>query len=274
MNKKIINKALKAFSAPLPTNYSLISVSVNARTKAEAADLALDRLDFIRGLWNLSKNRGNSFRMSFGQRKPINSLVLFPIHTIHKPNGELNEGTYWWVPQYQGEIKKINKQSELNKMHNYMKGFRSKLNDCNFKYDIVSALVRYVRALDSLHWENSFLQMWGILESLTDTTYSSYKKTVQRASFLYSDRKLAQEILLHLKDYRNRSVHAGEESGEIEALLFQLKNHVEELIIFLVFNNFNFESIKDASDFLDLSDDEAVLTEQIRKRKFAKSFIS
>lgn len=177
--EKTISKALKSFSAPLPTNYSHISVSVNARSKAEAADLALDRLDFIRGLWNLSKNRGNTFRMSFGQRKPINSLVLFPVHTLHKPKGGLITDSYWWEPQYQGEIRKFSKQSDLDKMHNYMKSFRSKLMKCNYKTKIESAIIRYVRALDSLHWENSFLHLWGILESLTNTTGDKYKITIK-----------------------------------------------------------------------------------------------
>ena len=50
------------------------------------------------------------------------------------------------------------------------------------------------------------LRLWATLEKLTDTE-ESYKATIKRASFLFEDRDYCQQVLRHLKDYRNRFVH-------------------------------------------------------------------
>ena len=52
------------------------------------------------------------------------------------------------------------------------------------------------------------------------------------------------------KNYRNKYVHAGEESSVVELYLFQLKQVVEDLLMFYINNHFNFNSFREMGDFL------------------------
>lgn len=71
-----------------------------------------------------------------------------------------------------------------------------------------------------------------MLETLTCTSAAntSYSVTIRRAAFVWPDREHAELVLEQLTKYRNRYVHAGSESDEINALPFLLKRHVERLL--------------------------------------------
>jgi len=248
-------------------------VSVVARSPFEAAEKALDRLDFIRGIWNLWINRGESIRISSGKRIPVNNILLGPIHTLHNRDGKLATESWWYEPQYQGVIKPFNDKSKINNMCKYMTNFRRLLKKSNYASDIIQAVLRYVRALDYRDWDVSFLRLWSVLEFLTGTLSDRYEVTIRRASYMFSNREYNRQILSHLRDYRNKSVHAGSESSEIELLMYQLKNYVEVLLAFHVRNKFKFSSIADAAEFLDLPNDLDLIDRKIGKLRYARKFI-
>lgn len=272
-NKLLIN-AKRSITADVPRDYAAVSVSVAARSTAEATDKALDRLDFIRGVWNLWRNRGRTFRMSSGKRSPVNSILLGPIHTLHNSNGTLATKLWWYEPQYQGPIKLYNEKAKIESMYKYKAKFRRLLRKSNYAPEIVHAVVRYVRALDTRDWDDSFLRLWGVLEFLTGTLSDSYKVTIRRASYMFSDKEYAHQVLSHLKDYRNKSIHAGSESSDIESLMYQLKRYVEVLIEFHVGNKYIFSSIADAAEFMDLPNDKRSIDRKIKRLRYAKKFIA
>lgn len=113
---------------------------------------------------------------------------------------------------------------------------------------------------------------YGALELLTATKNASYAVTIRRAAFMFEERDYSFQFLSYLREYRNNSVHAGSESDEIEALLYQLKRYVEALLAFHVTNKFNCASMEDASKFMDLPSSKRLLDEEIKKLKFAKKF--
>lgn len=271
---KLMNKAKHSISGDLPSNYVAVSVSVTARSTTEAADKALYRLDFVRGIWNLWTNRANTFRMSSGKRSPVNSILLGPIHTLHKANGKLASESWWYEPQYQGPVNLYNKKTKIERMFKYMASFRSHLGKSNYGSDVIQAVVRYVRALDSRDWDDSFLRLWSVLEFLTGTLSDGYKVTIRRASYMFSDKEFACQVLSHLRDYRNKSVHAGSESSDIESLMYQLKKYVEVLIEFHVGNKFRFSSIADAAEFMNFPIDKDLIDRKIKKLRYAKEFMS
>ena len=80
-----------------------------------------------------------------------------------------------------------------------------------------------VRALDSADLNGAFLRLWSLLEHLTDSTHEPYKVATRRAAFMFADRERSQLVLSNLTNYRNRFVHVGSETGDIESLVFQLK---------------------------------------------------
>lgn len=272
--EQLLSDAQHSLTNDIPGNYAQISVSVKARSPAEAADKALDRLDFVRGVWNLWRNRGHLFRISSGKRSPVNHIVLGPIHTLHNSDGTLATESWWYEPKYQGPIRLYDKADKITSMCSYLKHFRELLQKSSYRADIIDAVLRYVRALDTTDWDGSFLHLWGVLEHLTGTLSESYKVTIRRTSYMYSDREYAHQVLSHLKDYRNKAVHTGSESGDIEALVFQLKSHIERLIEFHLGNKYRFESIADAAEFMDLPNDLYSIDMKIDKLQYAKKFIS
>jgi hypothetical protein len=269
-----MNDAKHSISSAPPRDYAPVSVSVIARSTAEAANKALDRLDFVRGVWNLWRNLGQTFRKSSGKRKPVNTILLGPIHTLHQSNGELATETWWYEPQYQGPVSLCNEKATIENMYKYMTSFRSHLKKSKYESDIILAVVRYVRALDSQDWDDSFLRLWSVLEFLTGTQSDSYKVTIRRASYMFADKEYEHQILSHLREYRNKSVHAGSESNDIESLVYQLKRYVETLIEFHVGNKFRFSSIADAAEFMDFPIDKALIDRKINKLRYAKQFMS
>jgi len=270
---KILESAINSLSNDLPNDYMSVKVSVSARSADEAAEKALDMLDFIRGLWNLQINRRQGFRIS-SERKPVNRIILAPIHTLHKPNGKIATDNWWYQPQYQGPESVYSEKANINNLYKFTGHVRKLMHACRYKDAIEKGIIRYVRALDARDLDDSFLRLWGTLEYLTDTGFDSYKVTIRRAAYLFSDREYASQVLSHLKDNRNKSVHAGSSSDDIEVLLYQLKRYVEALIQFHIRNKYSFTSLSDAAEFMDLPSDTHLLEQKIIKLSYAKKFIS
>jgi len=272
--KKMVEKSQYFFDNNIPKNYAPISVTVKGRSTAEAADKALDRLDFIRGVWNLFHNRKTELRMSMGSRDPVNQIILGPLHTLHHRNGTLATESWWYESKYRNAIKLYNGGVEIDSMQKFMLNFCRLLRKSAYKQDIVHAVLRYVRALDTGDWDDSFLRLWGVLEFLTGSQADGSKVTIRRTSYMFSDREYVNQVLSHLRDYRNMSVHEGSESGDIESLMYQLKSYVERLIEFHVANKFCFSSITDAAKFLDSPNEKEAIDKQISRLRYAKKFIS
>lgn len=272
--EKLKVDAKHTIMADLPQNYVDVSVSVTARSTADAVDKALDRLDFIRGIWNLWENQSHNSRRSSGRRHPVNKIILGPTHTLHNNDGSLATKLWWYEPQYQGPVNLYNENNKIALMYKYMTNFRNLLGRSNYAPELIQAVLRYVRALDTRDWDDSFLRLWSVLEHLTGTLFESYKVTTRRASYMFADREYALQVLSHLKDYRNKSIHAGSQSSDIEALMYQLKKYVEVLIEFHIGNKYRFSSVADASEFMDSPNDKKSIDKKISRLRYAKNFIS
>lgn len=103
---KILNHAKQSIFAELPNNYLPIRVHVSARSIHDAANKAIESIDFVRGIWNWFYNRSQTSRTSSGGKPlPVNKLICGPIHTLHFPSGELaTSNTWWYEPSYLGSI--------------------------------------------------------------------------------------------------------------------------------------------------------------------------
>jgi hypothetical protein len=140
-----------------------------------------------------------------------------------------------------------------------------------YREELEGVVRRYVQALDQCGWNTSFLQLWGVLETLTDTSRDRYEVTVSRVLFLTRPdrRDFHRQILRHLMNYRNRTVHAGYETPAIEILLYQLKRYVEDCLAFHLWWRPRFGSIGEAARFLDLPPDPERLKERSRSSRRA-----
>jgi hypothetical protein len=240
----------------LPSYFLAVRVHIKARSIYEAADKSFQSLDLIRGIWNLGLNRLTYLSLSFGSKpKPINKIVLGPFHTLHEPGGKLSTEGFWYDPHfnYSMELYKCDKKEDYNYLLSFAKWTRNKLKLCLYNNEISEAILRYVRALDYSDYDVAFLKLWSVLEMLTNTIKESYDKTIKRTIFLYRDHEFHYQVLNHLRDYRNKSVHGSSGDEEVKTYIYQLKGYIEELLIFHLTNKMKFATLAAAAEFLDLS---------------------
>lgn len=271
--EKVLSNARHSVIGALPNNYKYVRISLSAKSIDQAVGIAFDALDLIRAVWNFYLNRLKGIRISSAKRIQVNDIVLGPIHTLHDERGKLATETWWFEPDYREPTKTLTQVNKMDKMYLFLSKIRAHLKRNNYASDLKAAIIRYGRALDLPNWEASFLQLWGTLEQLTGTTTSSYNVTVRRASFLFQDYEYHQQILSHLRDYRNRAVHAGTADNNIENHLFQLKRYVERLIEFHLATKIDFKNIAEATDFMDSPKTMEELDSKIKMLRRAKRFI-
>ena len=270
----IFDSAKYSIVGEIPKNYKNVIVTLSAKSHAEAANRALDSIDLLRGIWNFYENRGHGIRISSGKRKPVNKFILGALHTLHEPNGNLATNTWWFDPEYVYQIDPYNPSRDLERIYKFQKTGRKLLRKSRYSQDIVSAILRYTRALDLTNWEDAFLRLWGVLEHLTGTgPDDSHKVTTRRAAFIFGGEEYSRQVLIHLRDYRNRAVHAGSENHEIEAYMYQLKRFVESLLEFHLGSKFGFKNLKEVSTVLDLPCSREELCQKHNALKYAQKFL-
>lgn len=242
---------------------------VYARTENEAAIKILDALDLLRGIWNLNLNKGIVFSGG-GSKKPINQITTGALHTLHNDNGTKASTLYWYDPEHFKNHVKVNLSKNAYEILSLTKAIRKILATSHYRCDIETAIIRYVRALDSQDYNASFLKLWSVLEYLTDTLRDSYDKTIKRTSFHHIESAYHKQVLEHLRQYRNHSVHTGSSQHDIDVHVYQLKGYIERLLRFHLVNQFKFIDLAEAGRFMDLPPDINALKEKI---SFLKSGI-
>jgi len=263
IENKIKRPASYTITGDYPKDYVFLKTSVKAKSYFQASSIAIDSIDIIRGIWNLFYNRGQ-FRISSGRRDSVNNIVFGPLHTIHFPNGKLASESWLYETGYLGPLKAFDMKNKLSDLYEFQNNARKLLNKSKFKNQMEAALKKYAQALDIRDWESSYLRLWGILEFLTNTNENeSHKDTVKRTSFFFQEREYARQVLNHLRDHRNKSVHTGGSNQNIETLLYQLKNFVEVVLEFQIANRFNFSSREELTQFMNFPED----VSELKKRK-------
>lgn len=208
-----------------PDDYCRVIVTVTAKSHFGAMTKALRTLDIQRAIWCLMCN----FQMEIiGQEwNPINVIRLGSIHTVHNPDGSLAGQDVWFEPNFtQARIFRHDRVDMLRKKSAY--ALRA-LARCPYRAALTEALLRYVRALDERDQNTAFIRLWGAIEALTSPGFANYDQVVRRCSFLFRDTQYHQQILEHLREYRNQSIHAGDQSDNAKTHCFQLQLYFNHL---------------------------------------------
>lgn len=245
---------------------------VSSRNPHDAVELALESIDLLRGIWNLSVSKDMVLQFG-GRKKPVNPLLLGPLHTLHDKSGNQACESYWYQPEYNSPAKLVDFSRERNDVLLFTSKIRDMLARHKYGTEVKTGIVRYVRSLDSSDFNSAFIKLWSVLEYLTNTLNDPYKKTIRRSAFLSKDRDYDLQVLEHLKTYRNRSVHLGAEESDIDTSLYQLKNHVERLLYFHIRNELKVESLAHAATFMDSSTDIQQLQQKIKLLNSAVRFL-
>lgn len=236
----------------VPT-YCRVVVKVKSRTALGAFHLALRALDLQRSIWCLMGNPG--LEISIGgahQWKPINVVRLGSRHTVHFENGDLVDDHLWIEAGFtESKIFSPNKPDVLKSNSQWI---NRRIKACAYGDKIELALLRFVRALDEADANTAFLRLWGALESLVTTGKADYDQLIKRCSFFFRDEYVDYhtQVLEHLREYRNVSVHAGEASDNARIHCFQIQGYFVKLVLFHLTNTSLFESLDHANEFLDL----------------------
>jgi len=246
--------------------FTQVRVSVKARTNASAVNDAMFNLDYLRGLWNFLVNQRTRVQFLIGQQKPrpINQIVLGPIHTLHLPKGMLATEEFW----YQSQDLQYDRLYRISliwpDVRNREAKIRRKLNRISYSKEIVRWFVRYVRALDSTDADVSFNRLWAVLEQLSQSP-GKYEQLIRRVLFLVDkdERDYCLLVLGHLRDVRNGLVHDDRSRSEMRTYVFQLKWFIEQIFRYHISMGDSFESLSESCDFLDLPYGVNVLQEKV-----------
>ena len=273
VRSKLFQESKSQLGFELPQHYMRLSALVSARTAHEAAERALNDIDLTRAYLNLSLNQGKSWRYSGGRPAPVNDIRLSPFHTVHNISGSLATNVYWYDPGYARPANLFSDKTKFVNLLAFTRKLRARLTLLPYRSDIMGALIRYVRALDSTDLNDAFLRLWSLLEYLTDSGHDPYKVTNRRAAFMFADKARSELVLTHLTNHRNRFVHAGSDTDDIESLVFQLKRYVEALLLFHLGNRFGFSSRAEAASFMDIPPNHLDIDSRIKRLEQVKQFI-
>lgn len=244
--------------------YVKVIVSLKAKSPQIGFSKGMKALDQLRALLNLFVNPNLEL---FGDKLlPINRIRLGQVHTMHKENGNgATDKTIWFEPNF--ILAKPYQFKNLDTLKHNLFWALDKLSQSSYDKIIKNSLVRYVRSLDESDHNNGLIKIWGAIESLAAPKEANYDKIVKRCSFLFKEAKYHAQLLEHLREYRNESIHAGDQSERAKTNCFQLQYYYVQLVIFHLKHVDEFSNLQEANSFLDLPDCEIALEQ---KRKLVK----
>ena len=259
------------------SKYLPVRVTVSGKSVHDAVETALDALTLLRGLWSLFATYG-SWRITMGrtEREPLGVIHSGPVTTLHTPEGAPVDDVYWYDPDFTQDRELFTGKGNWPQIEKNRLFSMEKLSAHQYRRDLEALLIRYAAALDQPNTDLAFLQMWSILEKITDTVGANYDETIRRAVWLYSkeSRPVAKEMLETLRHRRNQYVHSGRAGEGGDQVAYLIKSLVDPHLVKLIQNPFDVTSLKDYGEFLALPTDLSTLEERHRKLTRAVEFIS
>jgi hypothetical protein len=256
----LLNDYQKLIS-PTPENYCKVVIRVKSKSPKAAVNKALRAIDLQRALWCLMCNPYMQYTYGGSSFSPLNVIRLGSQHTLHMPSGECATENLWYEPNFvEAQLYLFDNPEFIRKRSRWA---LRQIEASKYKERLIMSLLRYVRALDEVDPNTSFLRLWGALENITTDGRAEYDSVVRRCSFLFKDTAYHRQLLEHLRVYRNASVHAGEESEMARTHCFQLQYFFVNMIWFHLGSAKYFQSFDDANLFLDLP-----INQEVLKRRF------
>lgn len=255
--------------AQTPESYTRVIIKVKAKTVHGAMTKALRGIDLQRAVWCLLSN-ARMERVGL-EWNPINKVRLGSMHTVHNADGTVSGEQVWFEPNFAAtSILVVEKPEMFRKNSSYV---WRRIKASTYPAPLYDALLRFVRALDERDQNTAFLRLWGALESLTSPDRANYDNVVRRCAFLHEDARYHEQIMEHLREYRNASVHSGDQGENAKTHCFQLQMYFFYLIRFHLQNAGFFQTLDEANSFLDLPPDKYVLARRKRLLDKAMRFV-
>lgn len=279
-----VPNAVKNLSANAPikfgqhietTNYKWISIKTAGRSVADAIERATVSINFLRGVWTLLSGETRPI-IPFGS--PVQDspgvIALGPLFTIHGTDGALASEYYWYDSHYQKD-QQLYSPSSWETLETNRKWVFEKIQNHPCHADLVELIGRYAIAHDYLDHDVAFLQMWALIEKISDTIGAQYDTTIKRIAWPYfEDRKIQEEILFHLRGKRNQFVHSSKmESKPNDHPFFLIRPYVNAHLLSLLRNDFNVNSLAEYAGVLSLPTSLDALTRKSELINEASNFL-
>lgn len=234
------------------SRYMTVKVKTKGRTDNEAVNDALDALNYLRGLWTLFATYGShTIHIGGPVRNPVDAIRLGRIHTLHWPNGENVNDSYWYEQDSGADIKLFVPKRGWGKIEENRRWACRKIHYLPYGREVAQLVIRYANALDHNNLDLTCLQMWSILEKITDTVGASYDMTIKRAIWPYLDPQIIKQMLQYIRLARNQYVHAAKSSDNRDQALYTMKAVIDPMLLRLIRNDFNMRSLKEYAEFMD-----------------------
>lgn len=245
--------------SPMPEEYCPITVTVKSKDSMDAAHAAIYDLDYVRGIHSLFVNPPSELNFGGGSIRPINKIMLGGMHTLHDSKGNLaKENVYWYERNYR--VKRPIRFSNKLTLAKNITYIDEQIKVHSDGFVIKDAIVRYVRAYDESDRNVTIQKTWAALESIVCPHENNANSIVRRCSFMFADRPYYEQVLEHLREYRNRNVHSGYEFDDLDFHCYQLQQFFRQAVLFYLKNASTFSGLQEANKFLDLPSTLAELT--------------
>jgi hypothetical protein len=253
-----------------PKGYQLVRIDTFGRTVHEGTLRALAAIDMVRGLWTLFATYGSWSISSGGPRqRALGAVRMGPVRTLHLPDGRPADDLYWYDPAWVEERLPFEPRGGWRPIEKSRRWAMIQLKSLPYRPELEALIIRYAAALDHADSDLSLLQMWGLLEKMTDTVGANYDETIRRAMWVYKDRPFAKEALEGIRLRRNLFVHAARSGDVRDQFVYLIKSFVDPHLLYLLRNDFAVTSLEEYGAHLSLPAEPEVLEKQRKQRSHA-----
>lgn len=228
--------------------YKNVVVTSKAKSIHGAASKSLNTLDLVRSLMSLFSN--SSMELFGNTYAPINRIRLGEIHSLHHASGKLATKQYWYEPNFHFSQPYQHSQPEV--LARNFDGCLERLDLCKYEKELTESLLRFVRALDEKDANSASIRLWGALEALACPGGAKYENIVKRCAFLFEEPEYHEQVLENLREYRNSTIHAGDQSQRAKTFCYQMQFYYQKLFLFHLYWAGEFMNLDEANTFLDL----------------------
>ncbi len=207
---------------PNSFNFSPIILEINTYSQEAAIEIANDRVDILRSIFNISVILGG-FTYFRSQPKALSKILPSPIYAIFNERGHL-DNVYYTTEKYDYTREKI--PEERKDSINYLLSiFATEPNPSSSLYFLLNIIRQYQKALDISLPQTAYLAMWQVLESSISMgdTINLNREIEARVSVLVELDPLIKDVLHVLTHQRNDLVHSGIFPERGDDLFFILK---------------------------------------------------
>jgi hypothetical protein len=253
--------------------YRRIQVAVTALTPDEAIRKGLRAVNLVRAVVTLRRGKGTQSIQLMGRREaPLALIHLGPLHLLAERESQTCVNDAWAEELYTEDWPLFKDSKDWLDIAADVQAVLNRVSELPYSLPMEDLLCRYVSALDETRWSVTLLQLWSLVEKITDTVGHNQKQLVPRASRVFPDGSLARDVLETIRCTRNRVVHSGHADGINERWASELRLTAESHLDHLLCNTFDVDSTEEYATLLGLPRESSVLCRDIALRRSMMGF--